>query len=94
MAANWSSDLGLLRDNHLSGFFKMAASCFVKVTDGEISNFKENAVPKSTKEATKFGLNYLEVGNYVAEICLTLFPHKTSLYFKLPYNCLDICLRL
>jgi hypothetical protein len=34
----------------------MAASRFVEVTDEEISNFKENAVPKSTKEATKFGL--------------------------------------
>ena len=56
MAADWSSDLGLLRDNHLSGFFKMVASRFVKLTDEEISNFKENAVPKSMKEATKFGL--------------------------------------
>jgi hypothetical protein len=34
----------------------MAASRFVKLTDEEISNFKENAVPKSMKEATKFGL--------------------------------------
>jgi hypothetical protein len=56
VASDWSSDLGLLRDNHLSGFFKMVASRFVKLTDEEISNFKENAVPKSTKEATKFGL--------------------------------------
>ena len=34
----------------------MAASRFVKVTGEEISNFIENAVHQSTKEATKFGL--------------------------------------
>ena len=38
----------------------MATSCFVKVTDEEISNFKENAVPKSTKQATKFSLKLLK----------------------------------
>ena len=31
-----------------------ASSCFVTVSEDEIENFKENAVPKSTKEATKF----------------------------------------
>ena len=28
LATDWSSDLGLSRDNHLSGFFKIAPSCF------------------------------------------------------------------
>ena len=50
MASDWSSDLGLLRDDHLSGFFKMVTSRFVKLTDEEISYFKENAVHKSTKK--------------------------------------------
>ena len=33
-----------------------ASSRFVTVNEDEIENFKENAVPKSTKEATKFGV--------------------------------------
>ena len=38
----------------------MAPSRFVEVTDEEINNFKENAIPKSTKEATKFGLKLFQ----------------------------------
>ena len=37
-----------------------AASRFVTVSEDEIENFKENAVPKSTKEATKFGVKLLK----------------------------------
>ena len=33
-----------------------ASSRFVTVSEDEIENFKENAVPKSTKIATKFGV--------------------------------------
>ena len=36
--------------------FKMAASRFVEVSDEEINLMKENAVPKNTKHATKFGI--------------------------------------
>jgi GTP:adenosylcobinamide-phosphate guanylyltransferase len=94
VAADWSSDLVLLRDNHLSGFSKMAASCFVKVTDEEISNFKENAVPKSTKEAIKCGLKLFRGRKLSCRNLLNFISHKTSFYFKLTCNCLDICLRL
>jgi hypothetical protein len=48
VAADWSSDLGLLRDNHLSVFFKMAASCFVKMTDGEIRVSVKAGTPPGT----------------------------------------------
>jgi hypothetical protein len=68
----------------------MAASRFVKVTDEEISNFKENAVPKSTKEATKFGLKLFRGRKLRCRILLNFISHKTSVLFKLPYNCLDI----
>ena len=36
--------------------FKMAASRFVDVSEEEINMMKENAIPKSTKDATKFGV--------------------------------------
>ena len=36
--------------------FKMAASRFVDVSDEEINLMKENAIPKKTKHATKFGI--------------------------------------
>ena len=36
--------------------FKMAASRFVDVSDEEINLMKENAIPKNTKHATKFGI--------------------------------------
>ena len=36
--------------------FKMAASRFVDVSDEEINLVKENAIPKNTKHATKFGI--------------------------------------
>ena len=35
---------------------KMAASRFVDVSDEEINILKENAIPKNTKDATKFGV--------------------------------------
>ena len=53
LATDWSSDLELLRDNRLCGFFKMAACRFWQVTDDEISHFKKNAVPKTMEEAKK-----------------------------------------
>ena len=36
--------------------FKMAASHFVDVSDREINLMKKNAIPGSTKHATKFGM--------------------------------------
>ena len=36
--------------------FKMAASRFVDVSEDEIYLMKENAIPKNTKHATKFGM--------------------------------------
>ena len=36
--------------------FKMAASRFVDVSEAEIDLMKENAIPKNTKHATKFGI--------------------------------------
>ena len=36
--------------------FKMAASRFVDVSDEEINLVKENAIPKNTKHAAKFGI--------------------------------------
>lgn len=40
--------------------FKMAASRFVDVSEEEINLMKENAMPKSTKQATKFGLTLFQ----------------------------------
>ena len=34
----------------------MAASRFANITEEEINTMKENAIPKTTKEATKFGV--------------------------------------
>ena len=36
--------------------FKMTASRFVDASDEEINLTKENAIPKNTKHATKFGI--------------------------------------
>ena len=36
--------------------FKMAASRFVDVSDEETNLMTENAIPKNTKHATKFGI--------------------------------------
>ena len=36
--------------------FKMAASRFVDVSEEEINLIKENAIPRYTKHATKFGM--------------------------------------
>ena len=36
--------------------FKMAASHFVDVSEEEIKLLKENAIPRNTKHATKFGM--------------------------------------
>ena len=53
----------IFRYNHLrrgdySGgqIFKIAASRFVNVSEEEINLMKENAIPRSTKHATKFGM--------------------------------------
>ena len=35
---------------------KMAASRFVDVSEAEINLMKENAIPRNTKHATKFGM--------------------------------------
>ena len=36
--------------------FKMAASRFVDVSEEQINLMKENAIPRNTKQATKFGM--------------------------------------
>ena len=36
--------------------FKMAASRFVYVSEEEINLMKENAIPRNTKHATRFGM--------------------------------------
>ena len=36
--------------------FKMAASRFVDVSEEKINLMKENAIPRNTKHATKFGI--------------------------------------
>ena len=36
--------------------FKMAASRLVDVSEEEINLMKENAIPRNTKHATKFGM--------------------------------------
>ena len=78
LLSHWSSDLGLLRDNHLSGFFKRRAA-FVKVTDEEISKFNENTVLES-KKRSKNGVKLLRDKKYVEERRLTLFCVKIVLY--------------
>ena len=40
--------------------FKMAASCFVYVSEEEINLMKENAIPRNTKQATKFGMTHFK----------------------------------
>ena len=37
--------------------FKIAASRFVNVSEEEIILMKENAIPRNTKHATKFGMS-------------------------------------
>ena len=74
LANDWSSNLELSRDNHLNGFFSRVV--FVKVTDKEISFFKENGVPKSKKGMKKLGLKLFRGKKYVVECCLTLFCVK------------------
>ena len=36
--------------------FKITASRFVNVSEAEINLMKENAIPRNTKHATKFGM--------------------------------------
>ena len=36
--------------------FKIAASRFVNVSEEEVNLMKENAIPRNTKQATKFGM--------------------------------------
>ena len=36
--------------------FKIAASRFVKISEEEIKLMKENATPRNTKHATRFGM--------------------------------------
>ena len=57
----------------------MATSRFVNVTDAEINNFKENATPKSTKDATKFGVKLFQGKK---GFWLTLFYIKAYFYLR------------
>ena len=40
--------------------FKMAASRFVNESEEEINLMKENAIPRNTKHATKFGMTHFK----------------------------------
>ena len=40
----------------------MAAPRFADVSEEEINTMKENAIPRSTKQATKFGVTLLSSG--------------------------------
>ena len=40
--------------------FKITASCFVNVSEEEINLMKENAIPRNTKHATKFGMTHFK----------------------------------
>ena len=42
----------------------MAASHFATVSEDEIANFKENADPKSAKEATKYGVKQFKLSSH------------------------------
>ena len=44
--------------NHLRPIFKMAVSRFVDVSKEEINIMKENAIPRNTKHAKKFGVTF------------------------------------
>ena len=41
--------------------FKIAASHFGNVSEEEINLMKENAIPRSTKHATKFGMTLFKL---------------------------------
>ena len=41
--------------------FKIAASRFVNVSEEEINLMKENAIPRNTKHATKFGMTLFKL---------------------------------
>lgn len=54
-------------DNHfpqgefsISAKFRMAALRFVNVTEEVMNTFEENSIPKSAKDATKFGITLLK----------------------------------
>ena len=40
--------------------FKITVSRFVNVSEEEINLMKENAIPRNTKQATKFGMTHLK----------------------------------
>ena len=45
--------------------FKIAASRLVNVSEEEINLMKENAIPRNTKHATKFGMTLFKCNNTV-----------------------------
>jgi hypothetical protein len=51
-------------------------------TDEEISDFKENAAPESTDEATKFGLKLFRGRKLRYGILFDFISHKTSFYLN------------
>ena len=57
--------------------FKMAALCFVDVSEQEINKTKENAILKNTKHATKFGVTFQRFAvKIVLNIPVTKKPFK------------------
>ena len=58
----------MFRYNHLrrgdhsgrTNFQNIAASRFVNVSEEEINLMKENAIPRNTKHATKFGMTFFK----------------------------------
>ena len=64
-----------VRVNHVSGFFKMAARCFVEETHEDINCFKENAYfSNNHKENAYFSNNHL--CNYTKTIHLGLGEYR------------------
>jgi YHS domain-containing protein len=58
----------------------MATSRFAVVTDQEIIEIKENAIPKNTKDATKFGVKLFRGRIYYFQNkhCICSFDTKTT----------------
>ena len=60
--------------------FKMAASGFVDVSEEEINLMKENAIPRSTKHATRFGMTLFK-----GKMCVKIVLNVTKKPFKFPW---------
>ena len=80
LAPGWSNNLKLSPKR----FSKWQPVVFVKVTDEKVSNFKENAVPNTTKEVEKWPIiiNYFRGKKLRCRTVLNFILLKTSLYLN------------